>query len=283
MPSLGQVVKEARTQRGWTQDVLADKALVSRKHISNIERGTADISVSVLKKIAVALELRTVPIDDVTIGVGEGSQALETVDASIAAAIERLTAARSLINRGSRARREPKAEPSDGGVLEHFVPRGKSATDLPFDVPNLRSDLAEFPVRGYVAAGRPIDEETHDEVVLLPRAFVGENEYILRARGESMIEWGIQDGDYVIVERRSIAATGELVIAWYNEGITVKQWFYKRGRRMLVAGNPESESYELKESDVVEIKGVVTGVWKSTRQIVGSKRVPVERRRDRRT
>lgn len=291
----GDDIRAARIAAGLSQSELARRAGVSRKQLTLVEKNR-NASIETIGKIAAHLPaLRSISFGSRSVQTSRGTRVLdfealqrhadETVRAAVAMQdlLSNASATLPLMSSSANITMSPSAIEgvdyieAERGALTQFLPRGKTIDDLPFEEADLQAHVAEFRVEGYVAAGKPIDSDTHDEVVLLPRAFVAENEYVLRARGDSMIEWGIQDGDYIIVERRQIAATGELVIAWYKDGVTVKQWFNKRGRKMLVAGNPDSETFEIQEGEVIEIKGVVTGVWKPTKQIVGTKRVPVDR------
>jgi len=112
---------------------------------------------------------------------------------------------------------------------------------------------------GYIAAGRPIevvaDHETVDLRALIPR---GRDHFVLKVQGDSMVDEHIQDGDYVIVERRETARDGETVVALISgDQVTLKK-FYREGERIrLQPGNP---SLAPVYPDDVKIQGVVVGV-----------------------
>lgn len=128
------------------------------------------------------------------------------------------------------------------------------------------SDGAEtLPVTilGNIAAGRPIDAienpETVDLAELLP---MGREHYALRVSGESMIEDGIHDGDLVIVERRSSADDGELVVAIVDgEEATLKKLYREtlEGRPVFRL-QPANAAMKPIYADSVEVRGVVIGV-----------------------
>ena len=84
-----------------------------------------------------------------------------------------------------------------------------------------------LPVVGHVAAGSPIlAEENIEEYVSVPTIAGGDDgEYLLRIRGDSMVDAGILDGDFVVVRRQDTAADGEIVVALVGEEATVKRFF----------------------------------------------------------
>lgn len=98
------------------------------------------------------------------------------------------------------------------------------------------------PLVGQVAAGAPILAAENIEATLpLPESFAGEETFVLRVKGESMIEAGILDGDYVVVRQQPTASNGEIVVAMINEEATVKRFFREDGRIRL---QPENRSME---------------------------------------
>lgn len=129
------------------------------------------------------------------------------------------------------------------------------------DVLDFQAGVVEVKLSAEIAAGEPMHYVSDGENVLIPedRAPRHENEKLVRVRGDSMVEHGLEDGDYLIVEMREggVAATGDLVVAWYNGGCTVKRWVRKGGRKILQAGNPERESFELTPDDDFRLIGIV--------------------------
>src|SRR3989338_4919985 len=89
----------------------------------------------------------------------------------------------------------------------------------------------EVPLVGYIAAGTPIEAmEDTTETIEIPRDMVGKNRtYVLKVKGQSMIEASIQDGDYVVVENKNIAHDGEIVVALLNDSFaTLKRYFREK-------------------------------------------------------
>lgn len=119
----------------------------------------------------------------------------------------------------------------------------------------------EIPLLGYVAAGKPIEAILSNETLEVPplMASKGEN-FALKVKGESMIEDGILDGDYVIVRRQPTAANGQTVVATINGEATVKK-FYRKGKQVeLHPANSTMEPFILKNEESFRIEGVVAGV-----------------------
>ena len=117
-----------------------------------------------------------------------------------------------------------------------------------------------YPVLGYIAAGKPIEVLDHREVMaLLPDA--GDKDiFVLQVKGNSMIEDHIQDGDYVIVERRDVAENGETVVALIdNDRATLKRFYREKGRVRLQPAHPDMKPIIVREGDFA-IQGVVIGV-----------------------
>jgi repressor LexA len=121
----------------------------------------------------------------------------------------------------------------------------------------------ELPLLGRVAAGSPIEAIADQETVAVPEEMIsrGGQHYVLRVRGDSMIDEQIQDGDFVIVNSRSVANNGEVVVALvHGDSATVKK-FYREGNGhvRLQPANPTMPPM-LFPADDVAIQGVVVGV-----------------------
>lgn len=98
------------------------------------------------------------------------------------------------------------------------------------------------PLVGQVAAGLPIlAAENIESTLPLPASFAGEDTFILRVKGESMIDAGILDGDFVVVRQQQTATNGEIVVAMLNEEATVKR-FFRDGQRVRL--QPENRAME---------------------------------------
>ena len=121
----------------------------------------------------------------------------------------------------------------------------------------------ELPLLGLVAAGSPIESLMHQESVAVPDSFLRRSgsHYVLRVRGESMIDDHIEDGDFVVVNERQAADNGEMVIALLDgAAATVKRYYRERdGRIRLQPANDTMQPLVVHEDDV-RIQGIVVGV-----------------------
>jgi repressor LexA len=130
-------------------------------------------------------------------------------------------------------------------------------------MPNIPRPLPAYvPLLGRIAAGVPITaEEQVEELVPLPRDLVGQGElFMLKVTGDSMIEAGVFDGDYVVVRSQPEAQEGEMVAAMLQgpePEATVKYFSRKGGRVRLLPANP---AYEPIEGDEVSVLGLVVTV-----------------------
>ena len=118
-----------------------------------------------------------------------------------------------------------------------------------------------LPLVGQVAAGAPIlAEENIEEYIEVPDVVGGEDgDYVLRVRGESMIEAGIFEGDYVIVRPSETADDGEIVVALIGDEATVKRYFRESDHIRL---QPENKTMEPIIARDVSILGRVVGVFR---------------------
>lgn len=128
-----------------------------------------------------------------------------------------------------------RRDPSKPRALEVLDYRD---TERAVDYENVQA----VPLVGQVAAGVPILAAENIEATLpLPASFAGEQTFVLRVKGESMIEAGILDGDYVVVKQQPTATNGEIVVAMLNEEATVKRFYRESGRVRL---QPENRTME---------------------------------------
>ena len=119
----------------------------------------------------------------------------------------------------------------------------------------------EVPLLGRIAAGRPIEAVEATESLLLPPNMLGRGRtYILQVTGDSMVDEGIRDGDYVIVEERREARNGETVVALVGgEGVTLKRYFREGKKIRLEPANPRMDAITVDEGDL-SVQGVVIGL-----------------------
>lgn len=128
----------------------------------------------------------------------------------------------------------------------------------------VRSGTTAVPVIGRVTAGLPIlAEENLEDYVALPDVMLGDGEhFILLVRGDSMIEAGILDGDYIIVRRQQEANNGDIVVAMIDDSATVKRFYKENGHFRL---QPENSAMEPIYADEVIVLGKVISLYRLVR------------------
>lgn len=135
------------------------------------------------------------------------------------------------------------------------------AISVPADHQAYRTDMIQVPLVGRVTAGVPITAtENIEDYLFLPQAMIGSGEhFILSVRGESMIEAGILDGDYVIVRKQNTADNGDIVIAMIDDEATVKRFYKENGVFRL---QPENSTMEPIIVDELTILGKVVSLYR---------------------
>lgn len=121
-------------------------------------------------------------------------------------------------------------------------------------------DAIELPLVGLITAGEPIEAIEHNEKICIPMDLIKDrfNSYVLKVKGDSMIEDGILDGDYVIVERNNSPLNGDVVVALLNNAYATLKRFYREPSRIrLQPANSQMKPIFVKDP---LIQGVVRGV-----------------------
>ena len=125
----------------------------------------------------------------------------------------------------------------------------------------LQKEMVEVPIIGKITAGEPIlAVENVTDTFPIPIDFVGNSEsFMLTVRGESMIEAGILDGDYILVKRQNTANNGEIVVALIGDEATVKTFYKEKDHIRL---QPENSTMDPIIVPNCEILGKVAGVFR---------------------
>jgi repressor LexA len=146
------------------------------------------------------------------------------------------------------------------GFIRRSWNRSRSVELLPARVGQRAVDV---PMLGYVAAGSPIEAVQSNETIAVPEDMVGRGDtYVLRVKGDSMIDEQIRDGDFVIVEDRKTADNGEMVIALLGgHEVTLKKFYRESGRIRLQPANPTMLPIFADPANV-QLQGVVVGVMR---------------------
>jgi len=145
------------------------------------------------------------------------------------------------------------------GYIKRNYNESRAISILPSEV---SPRAVELPLLGTVAAGVPIEAIEQAETFCVPDSMVGRGtHYVLRVRGNSMIDEQIRDGDFVVVNERQRADNGEMVIALVNgTSATVKKYYRERdGRIRLQPANETMQPIYVHENDI-SIQGIVVGV-----------------------
>lgn len=131
-------------------------------------------------------------------------------------------------------------------------------------VPIIAKELSpsvELPLMGYIAAGQPLEPHTDPNATFQVSASMlsGKNtSYVLQVKGESMIEDGILDGDFVVIEKVSTANNGEIVVALVDDNLATLKKFYKEDGRVIL--RPANSRMEPIYPTSLRIQGRVVGL-----------------------
>ena len=125
----------------------------------------------------------------------------------------------------------------------------------------MRREMVNVPIIGRVAAGEPIlAEQNIENYFPIPMEYMPNSQtFILKVKGESMINAGILDGDFVLVEQRSTARNGEMVVALIEDGATVKTFYKEDGYIRL---QPENDTMDPIIVTDLQILGKVIGIFR---------------------
>lgn len=124
-----------------------------------------------------------------------------------------------------------------------------------------RREIVSVPVIGSVAAGEPIfaDQNIESYMPVLPEDMPDGQAFMLRVKGESMVNAGIFDGDRVLVKKQESAENGEIIVALVEDAATVKTFYKEDGHFRL---QPENDTMEPIILDDVTVLGKVTGLFR---------------------
>jgi repressor LexA len=146
-------------------------------------------------------------------------------------------------------------------------PRALELRRDPRPEPARTPDVHRLPLVGEIAAGGPLlAEQNVEDYVAVPEPLArGGEEFLLRVKGDSMVNAGILEGDLVVVRRQQTAQNGEIVVALAGQDeaadeATVKRFFRENGRIRL---QPENDALDPIYAEHVQILGIVTGVFRT--------------------
>jgi len=122
----------------------------------------------------------------------------------------------------------------------------------------------ELPFLGRIAAGKPIEAVVGNEIVTVPAHLLGDrgnDHFVLQVVGDSMIEEGIHDGDLVVVARREVASSGEMVVALVGDEATLKRLYPEGPLIRLQPANARMQPLRVPANDV-KVQGIVVGLMR---------------------
>lgn len=146
------------------------------------------------------------------------------------------------------------------GIIKKFDGAVRGIEILDEKISNVLKDI-ELPVLGFIAAGQPIMPYTDpDATIQVPKNMLSgkKNTYVLQVKGDSMIEDGILDGDFVIIEETQIAHDGDIVVALLENGLATLKRFFKEPDRIRL--EPANAAMEPIYATDVKIQGKCAGV-----------------------
>jgi repressor LexA len=119
----------------------------------------------------------------------------------------------------------------------------------------------ELPLMGYIAAGQPLEPHTDPNATFQVSASMlsgAKTSYVLQVKGESMIEDGILDGDFVVIEKVNRASNGEIVVALVDDNLATLKRFYQEGEQVIL--KPANAKMEPIYPKTLKIQGRVCGL-----------------------
>ncbi len=144
-----------------------------------------------------------------------------------------------------------------------LINNGGSRGIMTIKMSKTNSQVRNLPVVGSIACGTPLlAEENIEHYIPISKELLGAGEYfILRANGESMIDIGINDGDFVIVRKQESAEEGQIIVALIDNETTLKRYYIDR-KKKKVRLHPENKNMEDMFFDSIVIQGVAVKVIK---------------------
>lgn len=159
------------------------------------------------------------------------------------------------------------AQHIDTLVEKGFLEKGTNSARSLIPVEEVEASINEpgvgLPILGLIAAGSPIETITgHQETLEVPTFMVGsKSSYVLQVKGQSMIEDGIHDGDYVVVQEKEVPSNGDTVVALVNNGeATLKRYYKESNRIRLQPANSTMEPIYVDAGTPIKIQGVLIGL-----------------------
>jgi len=143
------------------------------------------------------------------------------------------------------------------------------AVSVATPVPLIAASVFELPLVGIVAAGKPVEAFQQSDAIEVPSSMAGPGNVVYEVRGDSMVEMGIMDGDFVAVHPQAVAENGQTVIAEVYGSITIKKYLRKGDLIELRPANAAMQPIIVTEDDDFHIRGVLVGSMRFYRKWTG--------------
>jgi repressor LexA len=147
-------------------------------------------------------------------------------------------------------------------AASNVTPLRKPGSSAPArSTPIAANDVVEIPLHGRIAAGVPIEAMEGTTMLSVPAALLGSGDhYALEVSGDSMIDAGIFDGDFALIQRTDVARDGQIVVALIDENEATLKYFRKEGRSVRL--DPANSAYEpqIYDANQVRIQGRLAGL-----------------------
>jgi repressor LexA len=151
---------------------------------------------------------------------------------------------------------KPTPQPLPAAVQARMVSKGRMLAPAP-----IANDVIAIPLHGRIAAGRPIEAFESHETLALPAALLGPGDhYALEVSGDSMIEAGIFDGDYALIQRTDVAREGDIVVALIEENDATLKYFRRENGGIRLDPANAAHSPQHYRSDQIRVQGRLAGL-----------------------
>ena len=130
------------------------------------------------------------------------------------------------------------------------------------EIATIKNHIVELPIVGRIAAGLPIEAiESGENCLYVPKKLTkGADSFVLEIKGQSMIDAGINDGDFAIIKKQSIANNGDIVVALTNENEATLKRFRKRGDTIALEAANEAFETRIYSAGQISIQGILIGL-----------------------
>ncbi|MGE4324039.1 MAG: transcriptional repressor LexA [Sphingobium sp.] len=128
-------------------------------------------------------------------------------------------------------------------------------------LPTAANDVIDIPLHGRIAAGAPIEALEGQSMLSVPAALLGSGDhYALEVSGDSMVEAGILDGDFALIQKTDVARDGQIVVALIDEAEATLKYFHSEGKKVRLDPANSAYSSQIYDAQLVRIQGKLAGL-----------------------